>query len=144
MGDKIFINFNKYPFEKCIELVFKEINLSINQINKDSDNAKSVPTKSSATRSFSKPTENNETADISVILKWSEKQVEDWFNENKLGSSIFLIIKPCDGELLHQLYTLLLTAPEFFYQSLSKNNSVDLRTALVFSLNLKKLFENQK
>jgi hypothetical protein len=121
-----------------MELILKDINLSINQSNKDSSTFSNEPKKKSIALNYSKQVVNPSASAIG----WSEKQVEDWFKEKNVNTEIVSIIRPCDGELLHQLYTMLVGAPEFFYQSISKKNTVDLRTALVFSLCLKKLFES--
>ena len=142
MGDKIFINFNKYPFEKCIELVFKEINLSINQINKDSDHAKSVPAKASVTRSFSKPIAQNSENQEFHSKHMNEAQVDKWFREKSISDGFKNILCPCNGEVLHQLFKMRNSAPEFYFQSISKNSNLELKSILLFSLELEKLFEN--
>jgi hypothetical protein len=44
--------------------------------------------------------------------------------------------------LLFQMHILQIEAPEFFYQSITKDKSVDLKSALIFSKKLKELFNS--
>jgi hypothetical protein len=144
MGDKIFVNFNKHPFEKCLALILHEMNLATNLDAKNAQVAPSLFSIAEATKVSLVPPQVIPSVGAqpkSNVLNWSEKQVQNWFEEKKVDTAIWAIIKPCNGELLHQLFTLQIGCPEFFFQSITKNSKVDLRKALVFSLNLKKLFE---
>ena len=75
-----------------------------------------------------------------LVKKWRAEEVKNWFNENKFHEKIFREMDPCDGDLLYQMHVLQIEAPEFFYQSITKDKSVDLKSALIFSKKLKELF----
>ena len=145
LGDKIFINFIKYPFEKCLELIFKEINLSINQSNKDSDKMKSInfnePTKTSVSHSYSKPDTKVPEVKVKDAKSMNEKEVDEWLTVKNVPDQIRNLLRPCNGEVLHQLFKMRNSAPEFYFQSISKNSNVELKAILLFSLELEKLFE---
>ena len=74
-------------------------------------------------------------------LQWSEAEVNNWFAEAKLNNSfIYQKLYPCSGELLTQLYQIQLHSPEFFFKSITTNDSKDLKDLANFSVLLKKLF----
>lgn len=73
-------------------------------------------------------------------LVWSESDVEKSLGEKGLGP-IHEILRPLDGKVLHQLHLVQTHTPEFFYKSLTKNDSIDIKLIAFFSLYLKQLFE---
>ena len=79
-----------------------------------------------------------ECAKLSITDKSSANDVEEWFRNENLNMDIFNHLKPCDGEILKQYFLLKSNAPEYFYRTLEK--IVDLRSALLFSSKLSKLF----
>ena len=122
IGDKIFVNFTKYEFEECIrrlkhELDIKDLNtrLDIEQSTHIVDLKKSV-------------------------LHWTADEVFEWFVEQKIDENLRKALCPCNGIILEQLYTIRLDAPEFYFQALNKYG-VDLKAIILFTYNLKKLFE---
>ena len=50
-----------------------------------------------------------------------------WFKKKKINKIIIESIKPCNGNILKQLYEMMHEAPEFFYSSLNHNKAVQLR-----------------
>jgi hypothetical protein len=125
MGDKIFINFMKYSFEECTKRLLNEISKSIRQ-PEDQNIVVAKETKYQAPQK--------------TAMDWSESEVSNWFKENNVDVSILNLLKPCNGEILHQLYLLQHDAPEFFYHSISNNQKIALRNILIFTCKLKKLF----
>jgi hypothetical protein len=135
MGDKIFVNFNKHSFEQCITIMLKELNLSINQSNKIALTlAPPVPSVGCSSAPLNQ-------IDYSA-RNWNEKQINDWFVEKKVPQHVMTMLNPCNGEVLYQLYRLRSSAPEFYFQSITKDSNLDLKSVLSFSLDLEKLFEN--
>jgi hypothetical protein len=130
MGDKIFINYMKYSFEECTKRLMNELSKAI-PVTGDPSKAHSVDTKMINTVV---------TTQQNTAFAWSENEVNVWFNDKNVDPGIVNALKPCNGELLHQLFLLQQEAPEFFYQSVSKNQQVGLRNVLLFACNLKKLF----
>ena len=80
----------------------------------------------------------------SSVVKWEEKDVEDWVAKNNIRSSILDNIRPCNGELLYELFSIKTKAPDYFYESLMASEYVvdefSLRDYAVFFSELKKLF----
>ena len=134
------MNFIKNPFEDCIKRLLNQIIL-LKPSNRLSDNQTSTNFESiSQHKEMYVVNVKNEHDDVS---KWSEDQVEKWFQQNGY-LNILERIEPCDGRLLYQLNKMRLTAPEFFYQSISNKNELDLRSLLVFADKLDILFKNDK
>lgn len=75
------------------------------------------------------------------IKRWDENQVQNWFKQMKIDS-VYDVLKPLDGEILHQLYEFKTYTPELFFKSISKHESIDLKEAAQFSLYLSKLFKS--
>jgi hypothetical protein len=123
-----------------MELILKDINLSINQSNKDSSIFSDEPKKKSVAVSYSKPeiAEINKARDAKSM---NEKEVDEWLNEKNVPDQIKNMIRPCNGEVLDQLFKMRQSAPEFYFQTISKNSINDLKSILMFSLELEKLFE---
>ena len=90
--------------------------------------------------SKTKPDDKNKNKPEAI--KWTEADVEKWFNKNNINISIFEDLKPCDGKILHHLYKILTTAPEFFYCALTSKNKISLRDVAVFTFQIEILFKN--
>ena len=77
-------------------------------------------------------------------LNWTEKEVESWMKELNVNTTIRESLIPCDGQVLHQIFLMLKTNPEFFYSSMRNsglNSLKDLKDVAFFSTQLTKLFE---
>jgi hypothetical protein len=143
IGDKIYINFIKYDINEATRRLIHEIGLKFKAENTASSLPKFGKTSVKLLKSIPKPVQEDETQNKKdLIQKWSEKEVKKWFDENKFHEKIFKEMDPCDGDLLFQMHILQIEAPEFFYQSITKDKSVDLKSALIFSKKLKELFNS--
>ncbi len=87
-----------------------------------------------------KPDETNYELSTNVT-NWSDDQVKEWF-ESIECVSLYQSLKPCNGELLCQLYEMWNNAPEFFYHFVSLDNKLDRHSLLFFTNNFKKIFTN--
>jgi male-specific lethal 1 len=143
IGDKIYINFIKYDINEATRRLIHEIGLKFKAEYTASSLPKFGKTSVKLLKSIPKPVQEDETQNKKdLIQKWSEKEVKKWFDENKFHEKIFKEMDPCDGDLLFQMHILQIEAPEFFYQSITKDKSVDLKSALIFSKKLKELFNS--
>lgn len=131
LGSKMFINFLKYDFEECIRRLRNEI-LNIYKNDQQTANSNSV---SSAIVDTNK-------SSLKEKLSWSESQVDKWLNNKNFKTSIIQSIRPCNGKLLYQMYSMLQNAPEFFYSTLKSNGDLQLKDLALFSYELSNLFEN--
>lgn len=57
--------------------------------------------------------------------------------------SVYDGLKPLDGQILYQLFEFKTYTPEFFYKSIAKHESIDMKQAARFSLCLVKLFQGE-
>ena len=129
LGDKIFINFMKYEFDECLRRLKNEL-----------DNC--VKVKVSPEKEPLPPKNNNNVENLRRKADdWDEKTVSEWFIENGLNREIERTLKPCNGEILKQMYDMKCRAPEFYYQSLKEIKSVDLGSLTRFSAHLDKIFK---
>ncbi len=148
----------KYDFEECMRRLKTEI---------DSIQKQSIKNKKSNKLNSKKPdTEKNlnsqprpeilnqgqsniqikipsQTVHVTNQLKWTHDDVEKWFVEKNLNLAILNDLRPCDGNLLRQLFIMSITAPEFFYHSISSKKELSLRDAAMFSCELAFLFNQQ-
>ena len=85
--------------------------------------------------------DRNENELPSGVITWSDDQVKIWFVNIECGN-LYQSLKPCNGELLYQLYEMWNNAPEFFYQFISLDNKLDRHSLLTFTSNLKKVFKD--
>ena len=79
-----------------------------------------------------------------IDIKLSETEVDKWLSDKKISQSIVKLIKPCDGELLYEFYKSIKQSPDFLYHSVTNTNNndpVQIRDLVLFSLELRKLFE---
>ena len=148
IGDKIYINFIKYDFIEAFRRLLHEIHMKVRASNNETTTSLPIFGKTSVRplKTTPAPPPNPVTAsnnnELDSIIKWSETDVKKWFNENNFNVKILKEMEPCDGDLLYQMHILQIEAPEFFYQSITKDKSVELRSALIFSKKLKELFKS--
>ncbi len=70
----------------------------------------------------------------------TEHEVSVWLNEKEINPIIVENIVPANGEILAQLYEMLCTCPEFFFNSITSNQPIKTRETAIFANELKKLF----
>ena len=134
MGDKIFVNFTKYPLDDCIRRLRKEIDSSISLFgNINSNSMVTVNNTATATVQVQNHTGKQ-------IENWTDDQVKNWFVEKELNLNIFEKLKPCNGKIIKQLFEIKCIAPEFYFQSLKDIGNNDLRSITVFTYYLNSLF----
>ena len=102
-----------------------------------SKDASNKPTTSTVSPSLIKPTIPESQP---LVLRWSPKKVATWLLEKKIHPVIVDNINPCSGKILHQLYEMQQTAPEFFYRSITSNQNVPTSNVAMFAYELKSLF----
>jgi len=71
----------------------------------------------------------------------SEEQVKEWFLVNSLNMDIFEYLAPCNGEILKQLYDMKCNAPEFYYKALHRIEENGLRSIVLFTARLTRLYK---
>ncbi|RNA36713.1 hypothetical protein BpHYR1_013375 [Brachionus plicatilis] len=135
LGAKIFVNFNKYTFDECIRRVLVELS----KVKNDLDNEK-VDIKPNLNGGRNNSNVNDSK---NQNLLWNEKEVEKWIHEKNFNRHIMDNLRPCNGKILYQMFTMLETVPEFFYSTIrsDSNNQVTLRDLAEFSFELKQLFD---
>jgi hypothetical protein len=142
MGDKIFINFTKYELEECFRRLKQELDLNLN---------KKIKTSVSQSKAFQhipdKILKSTQALSLQpkdhIIEEWTEVQVRNWFNLNHLNISIYEYLQADSGSILKQIYQMKTNATEFYYQLMSKIDSVKIHEVLKFSSCLDKLFEKK-
>lgn len=128
IGDKIFIDFTKYPLEECFKRLQNQIVL---KTNNSQVKVGEIPLGLSM-----EPTKANKKE----AIEWNESKVEEWFINNNF-EEFYEILRPLNGANLFQLYQLQIHTPEFFYKSLTKNDKANVKSLILFSTSLKNLFE---
>lgn len=88
----------------------------------------------------------NEASHLKAIknahnIQMNESQVKTWLVDNKLKQTFIDLIMPCDGQMLKELYEMRRDAPEFYYQSLRMEYSLNMKDICLFTSKLKQLFE---
>lgn len=161
----MFINFKKYSFQECIRRLKKEVENIFkggagsgggggdkHHNNKPHvDNQTNTTTKppSENDKEDVKPNKGEETTHDSTKtstkkLEWSEADVDKWLSETNVHPVIVNNLRPCNGKILYQLFTMLDNAPEFFYQAMraDSNNAILLKDLAYFSYELNRLFKD--
>jgi hypothetical protein len=128
IGDKIFVNFTKYPFDECMRRLNLELGKTAHAFG---DSADAVSPNQVVLPVAAKTAQDS-------VENWSSEKVREWFVQNKIHSDLLNALVPCSGEILQQLCDMRSEAPEFFFQAMSKKNG-DLREILHLSSCLKKL-----
>lgn len=144
IGDKIFVDFVKYEFEESMKRLIQQIQL--NNSNKTSLKQSIVPEIKQSTTTTAPPLVNktiNDSDNNKINAEnWNAAQVKEWCTKNNISKYIIdSLDDEIDGGVLYQLYDLKKNLPQFFYQSITKNEKVDHISVAKFSNFLKKLFE---
>ena len=56
-------------------------------------------------------------------IDWSELEVDNWLSAKNINKTISENVKPCNGKILFQLYEIMISAPEFFFTSITSQDS---------------------
>ena len=123
MGDKIFVNFMKYSFEECMKRLKSEVESKLGH-----GTTASATNTNAVVKSKSSPEE------------MSHDEVKEWFSKNNIDSLIVNYLSTCDGLVLKQLHDMKQTNPQFYDQSLSKIDGINMMSILKFNAALEKLF----
>jgi len=132
LGDKIYVNFEEFDFDVCIEKILHELKVSSKSKLGKSNNNQIIPQ-----TVINKPM----TKKTNKIEKWTEEQVKNWFMENNLNMKIFEAFAPMNGDLLFQVFEMKNNSPEFYHQALNRIVD-DIRSILLFTMNINKLFSD--
>ena len=128
LGAKIFVNFTKYSFEECSKRLQSEI-LKLTTDNKKTFEKVTMKPMSTA------PTKSN------LVENWSTIEVQDWLNQIDINQDIKAIFKNFNGKMLSNLNSIRLSAPDYFYDAVSKNNTIDLFSVVKFNEEYLNLFQ---
>jgi hypothetical protein len=115
MCDKIYIDFVKCSFDLCMNRLKNEIDSKIKY--------------KIFSKNLNKPS-----------LNMGEDDVKIWFKENEIDELIIKYLNKCDGLILKQLYDIKQTNPQFYDQSLSNIDGINMISILKFNAALEKLF----
>jgi hypothetical protein len=128
LGAKMFVNFTKYSFEECSKRLQNEIGKIVegNSNKYQKVNAKQTVGAPAITQN---------------IESWSITQVNEWLNKNDTIDTIKETLKNFNGSMLSELNSIRSTAPDYFYEAISRNNTVDLFSIVKFSREFKTLFQ---
>lgn len=74
-------------------------------------------------------------------IGWTQEQALAWFKSKCIKDSIMEALMPIDGILLDQLNRTLKEVPEFFHSILHKDSNASLRDIVVFTNELRSIFE---
>lgn len=126
----------------------KETGMNMRVLVENTSNTNTNPNNTDNRKEKEKEKEKKEESKAIEVkseeLNWSEQQVENWMKETKINETIVKSLLPCDGQVLHQIYTMLKTNPEFYYSSMRNsglNSLKDLKDVAYFSKELTNLFE---
>lgn len=109
MSDLIYINFCIYSFETCIKYLLKQIELLTSK------------------HRYSRVEMNLNNFEIPVFFYWTQKQVETWFKITQ-NEKFHEMVKPCNGELLYQLFDMYKNAPLFFKKYMIEYEKIDFNS----------------
>jgi small nuclear ribonucleoprotein (snRNP)-like protein len=128
LGAKMFVNFKKYSFEECS----KRLQSELSKLSLSSD------------ESFKKISVQQTSAvpnKIQAVDNWSVADVQNWLVKNNTNEKIRGVLENFDGQMLSDLNSIRLTAPDYFYDAISKNNTIDLFAVVKFNREFKALFQ---
>ena len=131
LGQKIFIDTNKYSFDECFQKVVKEIN----SITKNT-------VKNAVFNTSANSTKQTKTIEMPKALEWTSKEIYNWLNEKKLNLFFMEKLNNFNGEILNHLLNFYKKSPEFFYEKIlsEANGKIDLFDLIQFTFELEKLF----
>lgn len=75
----------------------------------------------------------NKEIDKININDWNCDQVQNWLVESNINESIIDELEDFDGRMLIELSSIRDTASEYFFKSVSKNNTIKLSHVVKFS-----------
>jgi hypothetical protein len=149
LGSKIFVNFTKYDFDECMSRLRAELANALK--TKLPVKASTAVTPSNHISIKISPATGTSSSSISTkneAIEWSERKVESWMCDKNVNPTIRKNVLPCDGKILNQMYCMLESAPEFFYNSISNSASREntvpapTRDVALFAYELKILFKS--
>ena len=129
VGSKIYVSFPKMGFNESISKTIFEIN-SLKE--KPVGNTKLLDSKINT---------NKQISDGKSFKNWTQSEVQDWLAKTDVSQEICKILKLFDGEMLVQLGRVKKTAPDYYFSSISRNNSIDLYYVLKFTTEFEKLID---
>ena len=135
MGDKIFINFSKYEFEKCMSKLKRELEFKIHKVAMPSMSEKTASSLKTDINAQNSPLKNSNLAE-----NWTESEVRSWFIKNDISLLIFDYFKPCNGKILLQLYEMNVKSPDFYNKNLKEIKGIKFNSIVLFSACLADLF----
>lgn len=146
LGAKIFIDFTKYQFETSMEKLKKEISQDKKQSNLQANTAKSswkklennLVTNSVLQYMTPKPSEQV-VKQAPSTQSWTKTQVQEWLRANSIDENIQKALIDFNGEMISELINIRNTASEYFFNSISQRNLVQLNEVVKFSNVLRKL-----
>lgn len=127
-GDRKLVNFAKDKYEECIRMLKEEIQEFIDNNSISLSRLGSVASMR-ASHKFN-----------TSVVNWSEDEVREWFEAVNVDKALMETLLPSNGALLRQLYDMKQKAPEFYFQSLNESGRIKLKSILLFSELLEKLF----
>jgi hypothetical protein len=77
---------------------------------------------------------------LSEAFQMSPDQVNEWFAQNQIDQLIVSYLNVCDGAVMKQLFDMKHTSPQFYDQSLTKIEGINMVAILKFNAALDKLF----
>ncbi len=79
------------------------------------------------------------SSDTVLAKEWSKEKVQEWLSKQDLNPGILGLVKDFNGEMLYELNEIRNTASEYFYNSISQQNTIELNEVVRFSNVLRKL-----
>lgn len=132
--EKIFINTNekkpKTTEKRDKSAQRKESEQSLKKVTKETKSEWTETTPELDIKSFNQP------------YDWTQKDVEKWLKDKHISPVIARNLLPCDGQILNQLYLMQSQAPDYFYKMINTNTNIPIREIAVFTLELKKIFQD--
>ena len=128
LGAKMIVNFTKYSFEECSKRLQSEL-------------SKLVPSNEASFKKISVQQTSAVPNTIQAIENWSVAEVQNWLVKSNTNEKIKAVLENFDGVMLSDLNSIRITAPDYFYEAISKNNNVDLFSVVKFNREFKILFQ---
>lgn len=98
MGDKIFVNFKKYPYDECLRRLKEEIrSYNVKSLN-EKPNIETQPLRPNI-----ETTTLTTTAESKNVKNWSNNDVLEWFRANKVNEIIIDAFKTYTGDDIEHL-----------------------------------------
>ncbi len=75
------------------------------------------------------------------VKNWSNSRVIEWLHETNICIDIQDQLSDFDGQMLHELNSIRKESPEYFFNMISRNSTVNLFNVVNFSHQFKLLFQ---